>query len=437
MTGKVAAASVVLPGIMRPYFVLSYAHSDPLAGRPRENPDDLVGKFFSDLANAVGRLGSWSPGTVPGFYDQDIPLGADWKESFSRALGAAQVFVPLYSAAYIGKSRPGQEWACFRRRLQLAGLKNPSRRFVPVLWTPLSEAIRPGWLEEAITIGADAPGYTEDGLRALLRIGSYRSSYQAVVDTVARHIVSIAEEAPIGPSEVPDIDEMTSPFVTEQHLSVFAIETAAPTASTVVPEYDPRGYGDRGSDWRPFSEQKSSLAEYAGQISRRLDFKPEISDIRQVSDPRARRPGIILIDPWFIADDAGRRALESAVENLPRWVLPLVVFDHSGDASTQKLADQVREILGAAGALPTDSARRAAQGVSSLDEFVSIMRVLVAEAERQYLRYRNRQYQSGPVISLRSGTRPSLRGPVRPDEEASAPDRPASPRSPWGDTPDE
>jgi FxsC-like protein len=418
--------------MMRPCFVLSYAHSDPLAGHPRRNPDELVGEFFGDLANAVGRLGSWDPGTVPGFCDQEIPLGADWKESFSHALGTAQVFVPLYSAAYIGKSRPGQEWACFWRRLQLAGLNNPGRRFVPVLWTPLAEDMRPGWLEDAITIGAGAPGYTEDGLRALLRIGPYRASYRAVVDTLARRIVAIAKEAPIGPSEVPDIDDMTSPFATEQHLSVFAIETAAPTVSNVVPEHDSRGYGDSSSDWRPFSEQESSLAEYAAQIARRLDFKPEVSGIKQVSDPRARRPGIILIDPWFIADDAGRAALESAVNNLPRWVLPLVVFRHSSDASTAKLADQVREILRAAGALPTESARRAAEGVSSLDEFVSTVRVLVADAERQYLRYRG-----GRTSPPRSGTRPSLRGPVRPDEDASAPDRPASPRGPWGDTPNE
>jgi len=345
------------------------------------------------------------------------------------------VFVPLYSSAYIGKSRPGQEWACFWERLQLAGLNNPIRRFVPVLWTPLSDVPPADWLEEAMTIGAGAPDYTENGLRALLKIGPYRSSYRTMVNIVARRIVEIAEEAPIGPSEVPDIDDMTSPFTTEQHLPVFAIETAAPTVTTVVREHDSRGYGDRSSDWRPFLDQESSLAEYAEHIARRFDFKPEVSGIK-VIDPRSRRPGIILIDPWFIADDAGRTALESAVENLPRWVLPLVIIDHPGDATTAKLADQVREILSSVGALPTDSSRRAARGVSSLDEFVSTVRVLVAEAERQYLRYRGGQYQSGPVISPRSGTRPRLRGPVRPEEEASAPDRPASPRAPWGDKPD-
>ena len=437
MMGSVDMRVSAAPSVERPYFVLSYAHSDPLAGVLTANPDELVGEFFGDLADAVGRLAALAPGISPGFYDQEIPLGSDWKESFSRALGTAQVFVPLYSAAYIGKTRPGQEWACFRRRVELAGLGDPKLRFVPVLWTPLSQAQRPVGLAEAMALGVGQRDYTENGLWALLKIGSpFRDAYRAVVNIVARRIVELAEESPIMPSEVPDIDDMTSPFATEQPLSVFVIETAAPTLSTVLPERDSGGYGQTGSDWRPFHQQELPLAEYAELVARRLDFKPEVRDIERVSDPRTRRPGIILIDPWFVADDAGRMTLESAVENLPRWVLPLVILDRHGDASTQKLADQVLEILNDAGALPTDSSRRAARGVSSLDEFVSTVRVLVAEAERQYLRYRGRNHQSGPVISRPSVTRPRLLGPARPDEDASIPDKPASSRDPLGDTPD-
>ncbi len=437
MTGNSDVATSEASGMQRPYFVLSYAHSAPLAGVPEANPDELVGKFFGDLAKAVRRLGSLVPGTAPGFYDQEIPLGSDWMASFSQALGTAQVFVPLYSAAYIDRSRPGQEWACFARRMELAGLDNPRPRFLPVLWTPLSEGQHPDGLEEAMALGGGERGYTENGLWALLKIGHpFRNSYRAVVNSAARRIVELAEDSPIRPSEVPDIDDMKSPFVTEQHLSVFVIETAAPTVSTVIPERDPDGYGETSSDWRPFRQQALPLAEYAKQVASRLDFKPEARDIKTVSDPRDRRPGIILIDPWFIADDVGRMALESAVENLPRWVMPLVIIADPGDASTQKFADQVLEILSAAGALPTDSSRRAARGVSSLDRFVSTVRVLVSDAERQYLRYHGRQYQSEPVISRRSGTRPRLRGPARPDEDASAPDTPASSRDPWGDTPD-
>jgi FxsC-like protein len=435
MTGNVAVREA--PGVNRPYFFLSYAHSDPLAGSPEADPDKLVGTFFDDLVEAVRQHASQRSGIVPGFYDQEIPVGADWKESVRHAMGAAQVFVPLYSAGYIGRSWPGREWACFRRRVELAGLDNPGRRFVPVLWTPLSGAQDPPGLREALALGADEPGYTENGLRALLKIRPYRDSYQAVVNVLAKRIVLLAEKSPIRSSEVPDIDEMESAFTSKPHLSVFAIETAAPTVSTIVPDRDTRGYGEISTAWHPFPQQEVPLAEYARQVAERLDFKAEVSGIRTVRDPRARRPGIIVIDPWFIADDNGRLALESAVADLPRWVLPLLVLDQPDDASTQKFADQVREILSAAGALPTDSSRRGAKGVSSLDEFVSTVRVLVAEAERQYLRHRSRRNQGGQVLSPPSSSRPSLRRPARPAGPAPAAEGPASTLDKPVATPDE
>jgi len=148
-----------------------------------------------------------------------------------------------------------------------------------------------------------------------------------------------------------------------------------------------------------------------------------------VRDSRTRRPGIILIDPWFIADDNGRTVLESAVQDLPRWVLPLLILDQPDDASTQKFADQVREILNAAGALPTDTSRRGAIGVSSFDSFVSIVRDLAVQAERQYLRYRSGRYQGRRVESPPSSDRPRSRLPVEHDGQG----RPAQSPDPLGE----
>ena len=216
---------------------------------------------------------------------------------------------------------------------------------------------------------------------------------------------------------------MKSPFMPEPYLSVFVIETATPTVSTVVAEHDPRGYGENGADWRPFLQQELPLAEYARQAVGRLGFNAKVSGIKTASDPCTRRPGIILIDPWFIADDAGRLALESAVKNLPRWVLPLIILNQPNDTDTKKLASQVREILHGAWALPTDSSRRAAMGVSSLDDFVFAVRLLATEAERQYMRYRSGRHQSGQVPSLTSGTRPSLHRSARPVGLGSRPDQ--------------
>jgi FxsC-like protein len=417
------------PVTFLPYFFLSYAHSGSFAESPQGDPDESVREFFDDLVAEVRQQASSRSEFLPGFYDREIPVGSDWKESLSYALSGAQVLVPLYSADYVTRSWPGKEWACFRGRLLRAGLAHPDRRFVPVLWTPLPHAREPEGLQEALDLIANEPDYTDYGLRALQRIGLYHDSYQAVVNALAKRIVTLAENSPIRPSEVPDIDEMTSPFSPEARLAVFSIETAAPTASTVAAGHDPRGYGETSADWRPFPEQKLSLGAYAGQVVERLDFEPEVGGITTAKDARARRPGIIVIDPWFIADENGRMLLESAVKDLPRWVLPVLVLDKPDDASTQKLADQVRKILSTAGALHTNSSRRGANGVSSLDAFVSIVRVLVTEAERQYLRYRSGRYRAGQVVSPPSGNRPSLRGPKRSEGPASTPD-------PLGGTPD-
>jgi len=390
---------------------------------PDVDPDRWVRRFFRDLVVAVRRHASTQSRLIHGFIDQELPAGSD-KESVRLAMSTAQVFVPLYSVGYLARSLPGREWACYRRRVEVAGLAEPLRRFVPVLWAPLLENQEPPGLREALALGADRPGYTENGLRALLKIDSYRESYRSVVNVAAKQIVVLAEQSPIRPSKVPDIDDMKSEFTVGPPLSVFTIEIAAPTVRTVPAGGDPGSYGESSVEWRPFPSQDLPLAEYARQAVERRDFKAEVTGIRAADDPGTRRPGIILIDPWLIAGQDGRSALVSAVQNLPRWVLPLLILDQPEDARTQELAEQVRGILHTAEALPTDSSRRGARGVSSLDGFKYLTGVLVAEAERQYIRYRSGQRPSAP-----SSDRLSLSRRPRPHGPFSAPD-------PLGETPD-
>jgi FxsC-like protein len=414
-----------------PYFVVSYAHLPEIADDPGD--DEWVRVFFGDLEAAVRGYASVRSRPIHGFYDQRIPVGLDWKTSLTEALGTAQAFVPLYSVDYRAKSLPGREWACFHQRVKGAGLTDPEPRFMPVLWTPLPVNQHLPWLDKAVALGRDVPAYAKNGLWPMLRIKSYRDSYRAVVSLLARRIVMLAEESPIRPSEVPDIDETPSAFSIDSPLAVFIIETAVTAGRAAANE--PGGTGASGTGWRPFPGQEQPLTQLAGQFAERADFQAEVSTLTTVSDPRTRRPGVILIDPLFIADEDGRRALESAVSHLPEWVLPLVILDQPDDSRTRDLARQVGTILSAAKALsPTDSSRRAAQGVSSLNEFNAIMPKLVGEAERQYLTYR-----SGRVRSQPPSRRPSLRRP-RPDElaapPAAPPDKPASAHDPsvGGDT---
>ena len=407
----------------RSYFYLSYAHSPPLAGDLQADPDKYVRQFFDDLTAAVGRCASPGSELAPGFFDQEIPVGSNWKESVSRALGAAEVFVPLYSPWYFARSRPGREWACFHRRLVLAGEPDPARRFAPVLWTPLWDEHELPGPQAALDVGAAESYYKKNGLRALLRLEPYHNSYNMVVTQLAEHVVALAEDSPLVPSAVPDIDEMKSAFMPEPPLAELAVAVAAPTRSTPPAGSDPGCYGTGSIQWKPFPGQELPLAEYARQVAERLDFKVEFTSLEAACDPAAGRPGIILIDPWFIADDHGR-ALQMAVHKLPPWVLPLVILSSPHDTRAGRLAEKAKGMLSPA-ALPAESSRRASRSVSSLKDFVDVMPALVAEAERRFFRHARDHAPSGQP----GARRPRLSDGARPDRPTAAP-------YPPGETPD-
>jgi len=209
--------------------------------------------------------------------------------------------------------------------------------------------------------------------------------------------------------------ETNNDYVPEPPLGVFTVEIATP--------------GGTGADWRPFPAQEFPLAEYARQIVERLDLKAEIIELTSDRDLDTSRPGIILIDPQFITILGGRAALEAAAAGLPKWILPMLIVDQPDDARTEDLAEQVRDILDAFGALRARSARRGAGGVSSFRAFSLLVRDMVFEAERQYIAHRSRQRYGAQVPSGPSSSRLSSPLPPRPDRFASVPDR-------LGETPD-
>ena len=215
-----------------------------------------------------------------------------------------------------------------------------------------------------------------------------------------------------------DTSDMNSGYLAQTPVGVFTIEIATP--------------GGSSADWRPFPAQELPLAEYARQIVERFDFKAEVIELTADHDPDTGRPGIIVIDPRFTTIPDGRAALEASVARLPEWILPMIVVDRPDDAQAQDLANQVRDILFAAGALRARSAPRGARSVSSFRAFSHLVRDLVFEAEKQYIACRSRQ-KYGPAVpsppsSGQSGPPPPSR-PAGPDRFASAQDR-------LGETPD-
>jgi FxsC-like protein len=401
------------------YFYLSYAQSPPLAGTVQADPDHWVREFHRDLTAAVRAAASPHSKLGPGLFDKEIPLRSDWKADLTEALSSAEVFVPLYSPAYFARSWPGREWACFSQRLVAAGEESPLERFAPVLWTPLPPELDPPGLREGMRDAA--PEYAENGLRTLLRLQLYRASYEQVVGRLAAHIVDLAENSPVGPSDAPDIDEVQSEFRPEANELVFAVTVAAPAISGLPAGRDHAGYGERGVDWRPYpSDQELPLAQHAARIAEQLDLAVLTNGIEKQGDELTSWPGVILIDPWFISSDQGRSDFDSYIRQLPSWVLPLLILDPHPDAHSEQLADQVRGMLSGKHQAGGGAAERAINGVDSLAGFAALMPVLATEAERQYLRH-------GPVVrSTPRVGRPRLADGLSPQPPGTAdapPDR--------------
>jgi FxsC-like protein len=397
------------------YFFLSYAHSPPLAGSLAKKgtpdpPDTWVSTFFDDLTEAVKSRAAQPVPDTPGFIDRAIPSGADWKAAISRALGAAEVFVPLYSPEYRSRSWSGREWECFRQRLTSAGIAEPLDRFVPVLWIPLPAGQQMPRLREAIELAPEAAAgpYRENGLRALLRLTPYRALYESIVERLAARIVRLAERRPIRPSWVPDIDTVVSPF-TKAHVTVFAVVVAAPTFDQAPDGSDREAYGGTASAWRPFAkDQELPLAEYATLAAERLDFAVQVTDLEQAGNLLTHSPGVVLIDPWYIATDQRRKVFAKFARELPTWALPLIV----PDPAAVSLADDVRQLLDNRRISRSEPARHGLRGVKSLREFVALMPFLVAQAEREYLRH-------GPIQRSTAPPRPRLARPVGVDANSA------------------
>lgn len=369
------------------YFFLSYAHSPPLAGSLPADPDQWVRRFFEDLNEAVQRHSN-EPVNSPGFFDQDLPLYRGWKASLTRALSTAETFVPLLSPGYYTRSWPGREWACFEARLRSAKLDKAQRdlHFTPVLWIPVPGSRDLPGLSEALDLGGSDPAYAENGLRALLRLAPYRAYYQTIVERLADKIVGVAEAVPLPPSVTPTFDEVSSPFESTPGAATFVVRVAAPRLSKLPTGRDRVGYGHRGIDWRAYpDEQELPLAEYAAQVAEQFDFAVQVVDIDDDGVSPEGQPGVLLIDPWFAADDEGVRVLRRFVRGMPPWVLPAIVADSVTDKRADALAEQVQDILGQS-AGTAEPALRAARRVRSLKDFVTVMPILVTEAGRRYLR---------------------------------------------------
>ncbi|MDG4759423.1 TIR-like protein FxsC [Micromonospora sp. WMMD710] len=396
------------------YFFLSYAHSAPLGARA--DSDVWVGQFFDDLAEEVTRQARPVAGMRIGFFDQHIPLGADWKAALAEALGDAEVFVPLYSPGYFSRPWALGERDSFRARLVAAGSDRlTAGHLAPVLWIPI-----PSWedqpeVDDALDLGRDVPEYAENGLRALCMLASYREQYQLLLSRLAGQIVHVAERRPLGPSRAPSMDEVTRPVSADPD---FVVAVLAPTRDRLPAERDPSGYASSGRLWRPYgSRQELPAAEYAASTAERLGLTARTADFAQAAGLLDRRPAVLLVDPWIVAAPGSPADLASRLRGLREWVVPLVVTDDGDGQDAAGWATEVMELL-------HDAGRPQVKHACTMREFVDLMPALVTEARRRFLKH-------APVVGFDPppGPVPSLRdGPAVPPDLASPPADPATPR---------
>jgi FxsC-like protein len=376
-------------------FFLSYAHTAPLEGVERAPTDYWVSRLFEDLSAAVRAALPGGSNRRVGFFDGLLPAGGDWKARITRELGAAEVFVPLCSPSYFAMSWPGQEWSCFASRLADRSAEEARRHIAPVLWTPLSRGQRtPGGIDPN-SFAADRSEYAQNGLRALKMLAIYQDGYRAVVAELAREIVRSAREIPLGPSVVDPLDSFPSAFRTEDSPADFLVAIAAPTEGTAPRGRDGLPYGRTSADWRPFGDvERLRLAEYAVAAAERLDFSTMVLGAAEASQVGPGTPAVVLIDPW-IAESGAEASQVAALRQLfdpvrRQWTLPLVVLDSTDNQSGKdrdQLLENLRRVLDSAGALTTEAAQRGARGVGSIEEFATVMPVMVTEAERQYIKH--------------------------------------------------
>lgn len=368
------------------YFLLSYAHTPPLPDQLDGELDQWVTRFFRDLSGLVTEKADLRSGIAGGFHDLDVPIEADRQAAFNEAMETAEVFVPLCSPAYFARNRTGREWACYQERLLQGGVSDPASRFLPVLWIPLPGSQERPELERALELGENSPAYRDLGLQGLARLQQYHTEYESITERLADRIVELAEESPVGPSSAPALDQVAGAFDPDQDSLSFSVAVAAPASDDLPPGAPRTAYGKDGTAWRAYEEHPLPLASYARDQAEMLDFSVTVSAVEAVPPSLGERPGVVLIDPWFVAHDDGSTRLRALLSGLPEWVLPVVVRDTPEDPRKAPLVAEVLDIVYSTGVNRRGPARAAVDNVTSLEAFVALMPFVVGEAERRYFR---------------------------------------------------
>lgn len=381
-------------------FFLSYARPPSGAG------EHWVRMFFKELqaqvAHEARRAGRLQPGGElgQGFADF-LPRGPERDAAVARALGSARVLVPLYSPEYLERSTTRRERATFLQRVMNGSTSPPWWRVQAVLWTPVSATGHVSDLSRALELGEDFPEYTRHGLETMRRLSEHREHYDAVVRRLAGRIVAAAHQPlPVAAEPVAEADvpgqapaDAATPFV---------IAVVAPSEGELPAQRLPACYGLHSVLWRPYrTSQLLGIADRTAQVARQFRMPDRIVDFADRDHLLVMYPGVILIDPWILAREDGRRRLQAAVEIAVsrQWVTLMVVVDRNDPQYAGRGSDLAREAMSMASAAQGSKLTREAL------EFEQNISKVVARNRRRYLS--ERPPPDGPPPT----PRPRLRDP--------------------------
>lgn len=379
------------------HFYLSYAHSAPLGDDAPADTDHSVGVLFKDLSREVADARGGDQGFPAGYYDDTVRPGAEWKSTLGAVLGAADVFVALYSPGYFTKSWPRRERAAYMRGFGGVHATGPQAgRLLPALWVPLPTWEHPEERAATLALGAGIPEYAENGLRALCRLAAYEKQYRAVVRRLAHRIVEISGILGPRPAGAVAIDDLPDGDV-EPGGMPFTVVVLAPARHELPAGRAGAGYGQSPEAWRPYgAARRLPITAYTTNIAERLGLATRVVDARTGFGTLAEGPVLVLIDPWMAGTERGLETMSRLSPRLPEWATLVAVADRHDPQYAERaveLGAAVTDRLGRAG-------HRRIRQILHVDQLTRVMPSLIDESCRRYLKI-------APVF-LPKGAQPAL-----------------------------
>jgi hypothetical protein len=329
--------------------------------RPVTGSDPWAERLFGDLtARVAPLLGADEPERV-GFYDDVVVNDGDWKSELAQALGAADVFVALYSPRYVSNAWSMREREAFLRRLRTTGTGSVDTHLLPVLWVPMPPGEATPDPGAVLTLGDGVPGYAENGLRALCMLNAYRDQYEILLERLAYRIAEVALDSPLPSAPV----TFTPAGPADGNETAFTVAVLTGDAA--------------GLQWRPFPRsQVLPVAEIAATIVERLGLPTRVIDVRDGMKGLDSGPAVLLIDPWLLSGEDEMPALSAL---LSPWVTPLIVADRDDTRYAERGAETINAVTGR---LQSISARKVSR-MLDIEEIGTLMPTLFLRARREYL----------------------------------------------------